>query len=51
VLLYLEDILMKVTCKFGGADLRENAEGQADDIVVISIEIDSDPVGGHHEKL
>lgn len=48
---YFEDILVKIACEFWGAYFREDTEGKADDVIVISVEIDPDPVGGHHEEF
>jgi hypothetical protein len=42
---------MEVSGQLGRADLREDAEGERDDIVVIAVEVDADAVGGHHEEL
>ena len=49
--MYLEDVDMEVAGQFWRADLREDAEGERDDIVVVSVEIDADAVGGHHQQL
>jgi hypothetical protein len=48
---YLEDIQVEVAGQFRRADLREDAEGQRHDIVVVSVEIYPDAVGGHHQQL
>jgi hypothetical protein len=42
---------MEVASQFRSADFREDAEGEADDIIVISVQVDSDSVGCHHEEL
>ena len=42
---------MKLVCELGGADLAEDAEGEADEIVVSVGEVDPDAVGGHHEEF
>ena len=42
---------MEVAGEFGGAYFREDAEGEADDVVVVAVEVDPDPVGGHHQQL
>ena len=48
---YLEHILMQIPCQLRGADLRQHAQGQTDDVVVVAVEVDSDPVGGHHQQF
>lgn len=42
---------MQIPCQLRGADLRKHTEGQTHDVVVVAIEVDSDPVGGHHQQF
>ena len=42
---------MELSCEFGGADFADDTENKANDTVVGDGEIDSEPVGGHHEEL
>jgi hypothetical protein len=51
VVSYFEDVLVKIACEFWGTYFWEDTEGKADDVIVISVEVDPNPVGGHHEEL
>jgi hypothetical protein len=42
---------VEVASQFRSAYFREDAEGETDDVIVVSVEVDSDSVGGHHEEL
>lgn len=46
-----EDFLVELVGQFGSAHLAQDAESQADEVVVRVSQINSDTVGGHHEEL
>jgi hypothetical protein len=42
---------VQVASQLRRADLGEDAEGETDEVVVVAVEVDADPVGRHHEQL
>jgi hypothetical protein len=47
--MYLEHLLVQFGGQFGGADLTQHAQRQADQVVVGACQIHTDAVGGHHQ--
>lgn len=42
---------MKILGEFSSTDLTEDTEDEADDVVVIAVEVDPYPVSGHHQQF